>query len=57
LEDVIKEQLKSYEILYSGRKVEGGTTIIPEDPETWNFIRSLNMPFFGGVKKGIIFQP
>lgn len=55
LEDTVKELKKDYEVLYSGRPLEGAITIIPDHPETWNFIRSLNMVFYGGVKKGILY--
>jgi 3'-phosphoadenosine 5'-phosphosulfate sulfotransferase (PAPS reductase)/FAD synthetase len=50
VEDVIKNN-KDFEVLYTGKAVEGGTCIIPNSPETWNYLKSLAMPFFKGVKR------
>lgn len=54
LKDVIPAQKNRYEILYSGKPIEGGTTIIPDSPEAWNFLKSLNMPFYGPPRKSVL---
>jgi 3'-phosphoadenosine 5'-phosphosulfate sulfotransferase (PAPS reductase)/FAD synthetase len=54
LKDIIEAHKNRYEILYSGKPLEGTTTIIPEGPETWNYIKSLNMPFFGPARKLVL---
>lgn len=54
LEEIIPAQKNRYEILYTGKEIAGGTCIIPDTPETWNFIKSLDMPFYGTVKKSTL---
>jgi 3'-phosphoadenosine 5'-phosphosulfate sulfotransferase (PAPS reductase)/FAD synthetase len=54
IEEVIPAQKNRYEILYSGKDIEGATNIIPDSPETWNYLKSLPMPFYGGVKRSML---
>jgi 3'-phosphoadenosine 5'-phosphosulfate sulfotransferase (PAPS reductase)/FAD synthetase len=54
LEEIIPAQKNRYEILYTGKPIEGGTCIIPDSPETWNYIKSLTMPFFSGIRKSVL---
>lgn len=54
VEEVIAAQKDRYEILYTGKPVEGGTCIVPEGPETWNYIKSLDMSFYGGIRKSVL---
>lgn len=54
LEDVIKELSSQYDVLISGKPIEGATCIIPEGQETWNYLKSLPMPFFEPAKRKIL---
>lgn len=54
LQKVINDQKKRYDVLFAGRPIDGAVCVVPESPDTWNFIKSLSLPMFGGVKKGIL---
>lgn len=54
LEAIIPAQKNRYEILYTGKPIEGGTCIVPEGQETWNLIKSLTMPFFEQARKSVL---
>lgn len=49
VEDVIKDG--KYGVYLTGKELEGTTTVIPEGQESWNYLKSFPLKFFGGVNK------
>lgn len=48
LEDVIKSG--EYEVYLTGHPFEGATAVVPEGQESWNYLKSFPMKFYGGIK-------
>lgn len=49
IEDVIKSG--EYDVYLTGRPLEGAIAVVPDSRESWNYLKSLPMTFFGGIKR------
>ncbi len=48
VEDIIKKH--EYDVYLSGNQLEGALKVVPDGRESWNYLKSLPVIFYGGVK-------